>query len=38
MALTGVWATASNYGYAILTLYKHIVEWVLPRRSSGAGL
>ncbi|HLY82904.1 MAG TPA: glucosaminidase domain-containing protein [Acidimicrobiales bacterium] len=38
MALTGVWATASNYGYAILTLYKHIVEWVLPRRLSGAGL
>jgi hypothetical protein len=38
MSLTGVWASASNYGYAILTLYKQIVEWALPRRRSGAGL
>jgi hypothetical protein len=38
MALTGVWATASNYGYAILKLYKQMVEWVIPRRLAGAGL
>jgi hypothetical protein len=38
MALTGVWATASNYGYAILKLYKLMVEWVIPRRSASAGL
>ena len=38
MSLTGVWATASFYGFAILTLYKAMVEWVLPRRSTSAGL
>jgi Mannosyl-glycoprotein endo-beta-N-acetylglucosaminidase len=38
MSLTGVWATNPNYGFAILTLYKHILEWVLPRRSATAGL
>jgi Mannosyl-glycoprotein endo-beta-N-acetylglucosaminidase len=38
MALTGVWATASNYGYTILGLYKRMVEWAIPRRSANAGL
>jgi hypothetical protein len=38
MSLTGVWATNPSYGFIILTLYKHIVEWVLPRRSVSAGL
>jgi Mannosyl-glycoprotein endo-beta-N-acetylglucosaminidase len=38
MSLTGVWATASFYGFAILTLYKRMLEWALPRRASGAGL
>jgi hypothetical protein len=38
MALTGVWASNPNYGFQILSLYKHILEWVLPRRSATAGL
>jgi Mannosyl-glycoprotein endo-beta-N-acetylglucosaminidase len=38
MSLTGVWATNPSYGFTILTLYKHIVEWVLPRRTITAGL
>jgi Mannosyl-glycoprotein endo-beta-N-acetylglucosaminidase len=38
MSLTGVWATNPSYGFSILTLYKHIVEWVLPRRTVTAGL
>jgi hypothetical protein len=38
MSLTGVWATNPSYGFTILTLYKHILEWVLPRRTAGAGL
>jgi hypothetical protein len=38
MSLTGVWATASDYGFAILTVYRQILEWVLPRRAHSAGL
>jgi hypothetical protein len=38
MALTGVWATAQDYGYNILTLYRQMLEWALPRQRSSAGL
>lgn len=38
MSLTGVWATASYYGFAILTLYRSMLEWVLPRLAGKAGL
>jgi hypothetical protein len=38
MALTGVWATAQDYGYNILTLYRQMLEWALPRQRSTAGL
>lgn len=38
LALTGVWATASNYGYVILTVYKEILDWVIPQRVAAAGL
>jgi hypothetical protein len=38
MALTGVWATAQDYGYNILTLYRQMLEWAIPRQRSSAGL
>ena len=38
MSLTGVWATASDYGYAILTLYRQMLEWAIAGRSATAGL
>jgi hypothetical protein len=38
MALTGVWATAADYGYNILSVYRQMLEWALPRRQSAAGL
>jgi hypothetical protein len=38
MALTGVWATSSHYGFAVLGVYKSMVEWALPRRQAGTGL
>lgn len=38
LALTGVWATAPAYGYEVLSIYKQIVDWVLPRRLAAAGL
>jgi hypothetical protein len=38
MALTGVWATAPDYGIKILTLYRTIVEWALARRTAAAQL
>jgi Mannosyl-glycoprotein endo-beta-N-acetylglucosaminidase len=38
MALTGVWATSSTYGFAILTIYQKMVEWTLPLRAAAAGL
>jgi hypothetical protein len=38
MQLTGVWATASDYGYNILSVYRQMLEWALPRRRSAAGL
>ncbi|HLY81744.1 MAG TPA: glucosaminidase domain-containing protein, partial [Acidimicrobiales bacterium] len=31
-ALTGVWATNPNYGYEVLSIYRQMVEWALPRR------
>ncbi|HSS11072.1 MAG TPA: glucosaminidase domain-containing protein [Acidimicrobiales bacterium] len=38
LALGGVWATAPDYGYNILKLYKQMLEWTLQRRQSNAGL
>ncbi|MDQ1421012.1 MAG: hypothetical protein QOJ52_2974 [Acidimicrobiaceae bacterium] len=38
LALSGVWATATNYGYAILTVYKQMLDWAIPQRLVVAGL
>ncbi|HEX3542139.1 MAG TPA: glucosaminidase domain-containing protein [Acidimicrobiales bacterium] len=38
LALSGVWATARNYGYAILSIYKEILDWAIPQRLAVAGL
>ncbi len=38
MALTGVWATAPTYSFVILSLYKQMVDWALPRRLAMAGI
>jgi hypothetical protein len=38
LALSGVWATATNYGYAILSIYKEILDWAIPQRLAAAGL
>jgi hypothetical protein len=38
MSLSGVWASALDYGYNILVVYLHMLEWVLPRRKAAAGL
>jgi len=38
LALTGVWATATSYGFAILNTYRAMVVWALARRSAAAGL
>jgi hypothetical protein len=38
LSLSGVWATATNYGYAILTVYKQILDWAIPQRLAVAGL
>jgi hypothetical protein len=38
MALSGVWATATGYGYGILKTYVRMLEWAVAERSRGAGL
>jgi hypothetical protein len=38
MALTGVWATAPDYGIKILKLYRSMVQWALARRTAAAQL
>jgi hypothetical protein len=38
MQLTGVWATASDYGIKILKLYLSMVQWALARRTAAAQL
>jgi hypothetical protein len=38
MALTGVWATAPTYGFVVLSLYRQMLDWALPRRLATAGL
>ncbi len=38
LGLTGVWATAPNYGFSILKTYRSMVVWALGHRSASAGL
>jgi hypothetical protein len=38
LSLSGVWATATNYGYAILSIYRKIIDWAIPQRLAAAGL
>lgn len=38
LSLSGVWATATNYGYAILRVYKEMLDWTIPERLATAGL
>jgi hypothetical protein len=33
-----VWASAPQYGYEILAIYKQTVDWALPGRLAAAGL
>lgn len=38
LSLGGVWATAIDYGYAILNVYQRILNWAIPQRLAAAGL
>jgi hypothetical protein len=38
MGLSGVWATNINYGYAILSVYKLMVNWALQSELQQVGL
>lgn len=38
MSLAGTWATNPAYGVEILTMYKQMLDWALPRRLAAAGL
>jgi Mannosyl-glycoprotein endo-beta-N-acetylglucosaminidase len=37
-ALTGVWATSPTYAFAVLTIYKQILDWAVPKRLAAAGV
>jgi hypothetical protein len=38
MALTGVWATSPTYAFAVLNIYKQILDWAVPKRLATAGV
>jgi hypothetical protein len=38
LSLTGVWASAPQYGYEVLAIYRQMVDWALPGRLAAAGL
>jgi hypothetical protein len=38
VALSGIWASNPQYGYEILSVYKQMLDWALPRRLQAAGL
>jgi hypothetical protein len=38
MALSGVWASATGYGYSILNVFVRMINWVIGVRSRAAGL
>jgi hypothetical protein len=38
VALAGKWATSKTYGVEILSIYKQILDWVIPQRLLAAGL
>lgn len=38
LSLGGVWATAIDYGYEILNVYKEMLDWAIPERLAAAGL
>jgi Mannosyl-glycoprotein endo-beta-N-acetylglucosaminidase len=38
LALSGTWATNPGYGVAILTVYRQMLEWALPRALAAARL
>ena len=38
LSLAGVWATAPDYGFSILTVYKQMIDWAIPVRLARAGL
>jgi hypothetical protein len=33
-----VWATSPTYAYAVLTIYKQILDWAVPKRVAAAGV
>jgi hypothetical protein len=38
MGLAGVWASAPDYGYAILSIYKRMLDWALQSELQTVGL
>jgi hypothetical protein len=38
VALAGKWATSKTYGVEILSIYKQILDWVIPQRLLALGL
>jgi hypothetical protein len=38
LSLSGIWASNLSYGYEILSVYKHMVDWVLKVRLQAEGL
>jgi hypothetical protein len=38
MALAGKWASSLVYGISIMTIYHHMLAWVIPQRLVAAGL
>jgi len=38
LSLGRVWASAPDYGYAILTIYKQMLDWAVPQRLAAAGI
>jgi hypothetical protein len=38
IALAGTWATSTTYGVAIMTVYRRMLDWLIPHRLAAAGL
>jgi hypothetical protein len=38
MSLAGTWATNPDYGVEILSVYKQMLDWAIPRHLAAAGL
>jgi Mannosyl-glycoprotein endo-beta-N-acetylglucosaminidase len=38
LELAGTWASSLQYGVSIMTVYQHMLAWVIPQRLMAAGL